>query len=590
MATSFPKGALVISSGDAAAGNCGANSLDYYTDLVGGGSDANLDALIPNYSTYDAVALEFDVTPSKDGYLVFQYRFGSDEYTEWVNTAFNDVFGFFIAPKSQPITAGHNVAIVAGTADTQVSINNVNHLSHSDIWTNNRVGEAAVITKTEADGYTNLLNTQGYQVVAGTTYRFKLAVADAGDQILDSWVWIGGETMLVDQKPNATATVKDPVSCANPFETLDSAGSYDPDPNDTVPTLAFSWTVTADLGACAHVLTFTGATATVDLRTLFSGATYSVTLKVMDDHGVEDSVIRTLTVPAGCSTVTVNDICNIMAVTVPSPSPPPPPPATLADLTNLAVVAPVQHGGVAMVACDGYGIQITAGATSQPALDLLIKDADGADAYYIWHLYDAADKSFDFPVAEKIMGPYKYPYTGSGDNAVTFDAVDLQQGQTIKKYRVMLCVTEVQKWDQGQGMVIKDVTTFVQALQCPIPASDPPAVIAFPGSKSPDSFTLECNALVNLDVSIPIAKSVSAAANGGAVSVHWAVLAGDGQAVWQTTVAGSVPYTFDGTALVANGVIASDVFYTIAFDISVGTKGFDNLDNWNTKMSVVSPI
>ncbi len=52
-------------------------------------------------------------------------------------------------------------------------------------------------------------------------------------QILDSWVWIGGETLLVDQKPNATATVNDPVSCANPFETLDSAGSYDPDPEDT---------------------------------------------------------------------------------------------------------------------------------------------------------------------------------------------------------------------------------------------------------------------------------------------------------------------------------------------------------------------
>lgn len=47
--------------------------------------DADLDSLIPGYTTYDAVVLEFDVTPGKSGELVFQYTFGSEEYNEWVS-------------------------------------------------------------------------------------------------------------------------------------------------------------------------------------------------------------------------------------------------------------------------------------------------------------------------------------------------------------------------------------------------------------------------------------------------------------------------------------------------------------------------
>ena len=66
----------MLSSGDASAANCVVNTLDYITLLVGGGGDANLNTLIPAYTTYDAVALEFTVTALKDGLLVFKYAFG----------------------------------------------------------------------------------------------------------------------------------------------------------------------------------------------------------------------------------------------------------------------------------------------------------------------------------------------------------------------------------------------------------------------------------------------------------------------------------------------------------------------------------
>lgn len=107
-------GALVLSSGDAFEANCDANNNDAYTRLVGSGGDPDLNSLVTGYTTYDAVALEFDVTVAKDGFLVFRYVFGSDEYNEWVGSPFNDVFGFFIGP------AKTNVAIVKGTANTQV--------------------------------------------------------------------------------------------------------------------------------------------------------------------------------------------------------------------------------------------------------------------------------------------------------------------------------------------------------------------------------------------------------------------------------------------------------------------------------------
>ncbi|MFN7690540.1 MAG: choice-of-anchor L domain-containing protein, partial [Bacteroidota bacterium] len=47
-------------------------------------------------STNDVAILEFDFVPAADT-VKFRYVFGSDEYTHWINSQFNDVFGFFIS-------------------------------------------------------------------------------------------------------------------------------------------------------------------------------------------------------------------------------------------------------------------------------------------------------------------------------------------------------------------------------------------------------------------------------------------------------------------------------------------------------------
>lgn len=47
-------------------------------------------------SVNDVAAIEFDFIPSSDS-VFFNFVFGTDEYMEWVNTPFNDVFAFLIS-------------------------------------------------------------------------------------------------------------------------------------------------------------------------------------------------------------------------------------------------------------------------------------------------------------------------------------------------------------------------------------------------------------------------------------------------------------------------------------------------------------
>ena len=86
---------IILSSGDIGT-LAGPNTGDATSTISATPGDPDLDALIPGYTTYDAVVLEFDFTCPTPQDVVFQYVFGSEEYNEWVDTPFNDVFGFFL--------------------------------------------------------------------------------------------------------------------------------------------------------------------------------------------------------------------------------------------------------------------------------------------------------------------------------------------------------------------------------------------------------------------------------------------------------------------------------------------------------------
>lgn len=164
----------------------GPNTSEGITGDNGLAGDADLNSLVPGYTTHDASILTIVFTPTK-GTISFQYVFGSDEYTEWVGSAYNDVFGFFLN--------GVNLAVLPGTS-IPVSINSVNGGANSDYYTNNEPGSGVV--DLEYDGLVGLkkvLYAQG-TVNPGVENTIKIAIADSGDWVLDSGVFLKGGSFI----------------------------------------------------------------------------------------------------------------------------------------------------------------------------------------------------------------------------------------------------------------------------------------------------------------------------------------------------------------------------------------------------------
>ena len=163
------------------------------TDLFGSG-DIDLDNLLSSYFlTQDACILEFDVF-APTNMLSFNYSFGSEEYPEFAppnNSTFNDVFGFFISGPgiTGPFTNDAiNIALIPNTT-TPVSINNVNAITNQQYYIDNQGGLCV-----EYDAFTTVL-TASADVVACETYHIKLAVADVGDGVFDSGVFIQAQSL-----------------------------------------------------------------------------------------------------------------------------------------------------------------------------------------------------------------------------------------------------------------------------------------------------------------------------------------------------------------------------------------------------------
>jgi len=208
---------IILSSGDIAYIQ-GPNVDDGATFINGFPGDPDLNSLIPGYTTYDAAVLEFDFECSTLQEISFQYVFASEEYNEYVNSSFNDVFGFFVN--------GNNIALIPSTV-IPVSINNLNcgnpygsADNYCALFNNNDLTDGGGTFDTEADGFTVVL-TATTSVNPGINH-IKLAIADAGDQILDSHVLIKSESFVcappvlevdIDIKPGSDPNS---VPCTNP--------------------------------------------------------------------------------------------------------------------------------------------------------------------------------------------------------------------------------------------------------------------------------------------------------------------------------------------------------------------------------------
>jgi PKD repeat protein len=181
--------------------------------------DADLQGLLePGMMTHDAAVLEFDIVPNTDT-ICFNYIFGSEEYPEFVGTNFNDVFAFFISggPEYDSLT---NIATIPDSDPiVPVTINNLNADSNSSFYipqfTLDTLSWSPPIYDTTAtdlayDAYTTLLPAKAY-VTPGETYHIKIGIADAGDGVYDSGVFIGitslGGDSLLTPTANANLSV-----------------------------------------------------------------------------------------------------------------------------------------------------------------------------------------------------------------------------------------------------------------------------------------------------------------------------------------------------------------------------------------------
>ncbi len=164
--------------------------------------DADLEALF-NVTTTNAVTLEFDFIPTADK-IAFTMVFASEEYPEYVCSGFNDVVGVFVNEIGN--SNADNYAFIPGTK-MPISINSLNNgspgsqgssdlcisLNHSNLFEDNLAPNSP---DTRLDGYSKPITVQIEGLNTCAQYRIKFAIADSGDSVMDSALFIGSNSLV----------------------------------------------------------------------------------------------------------------------------------------------------------------------------------------------------------------------------------------------------------------------------------------------------------------------------------------------------------------------------------------------------------
>ena len=176
---------IILTSGDANDA-VGPNVSDATTTNWSSPGDADLDGLVAPFATQDAAVLEFDFT-SDGGDLFFNFVFASEEYNEYVDSQFNDVYAFFVDGVNIALAPNGDVAAIN-------TINCGNPFSgagpNCDSFNNNDPTNGIPTPfDIEYDGFTDVLTAELLDLTAGV-HTIKIAIADTSDGVLDSAVFI----------------------------------------------------------------------------------------------------------------------------------------------------------------------------------------------------------------------------------------------------------------------------------------------------------------------------------------------------------------------------------------------------------------
>ncbi len=318
-----------------------------------GGGDGDL-ASISSGALFDVAAIEFDFTPTQTP-LTFSYAFASEEYCEYVNTNFNDVFGFFI---SGPGIAGtQNLAVIPMT-NTPITINTINHVTNAGLYVHNTpagldncenggvsgtlppvppaTGQATV--ELQYDGFTRKMIAVA-QVIPCSTYHIKLAIADVGDGVWDSAVFLksgsfdGGGNASVDWIVNGDPDLDEVVEgCGTVQLLIDRVGS---NPSLPLP-VSFTVTGTAMSGADFTPIPFTIVIPAGQDQVLFP-------VNIINDMIPEGAETVIVTLSSPCSCLYPQEILTILDY---HPMMPTPDTITVCGPTGVGTVGVIVEGGV----------------------------------------------------------------------------------------------------------------------------------------------------------------------------------------------------------------------------------------------------
>jgi gliding motility-associated-like protein len=291
----------------------GTDSSDFADNINDFDGDTDLDMEVTT-GTQDAAILEFDFVPLGDT-VSFNYVFSSEEYPEYNCSEFNDVFSFYLSGPG--ITGKKKIAIVPGTTNIPIAINTINN-GTTDASNGGNIGNCTAYGSGSPfkllyiendgpffthDGMTVKLKAQSV-VTPCVTYHLKIAIADAGDDLLDSGVFIEANSLSSNATTITTGGSFDAVTGSYYLAEGCVAGSVtfelkNPSPSPTIINLAIGGTATNGVDA-----TLIPTTITIPAnQTIFS-----LPLTAFTDALVEGrEVLKIYTLAPGCGSNVYTD-------------------------------------------------------------------------------------------------------------------------------------------------------------------------------------------------------------------------------------------------------------------------------------------
>ncbi len=221
--SSFPfTNGIILSTGRAvsAVGPNTGNSSEGDTSWTG---DTDLEQALGLNGTINATVIEFDFIPFTNN-ISFDYIFSSEQYLSNPSAnqcGFTDGFAFLLKPVGA--SSYQNLALVPGT-NIPVSVNTIRGSGTICPAANEAYFDAfnGFNHPTTFNGQTKILKAKSV-VTPGTTYHIKLVIADQGNNLYDSAIFLGGGSFQssTDLGPDHLIATNNPY-CAGDNITLNA--------------------------------------------------------------------------------------------------------------------------------------------------------------------------------------------------------------------------------------------------------------------------------------------------------------------------------------------------------------------------------